>query len=75
MANDDDRYIEVKVYSGGIFPGKAKQLVAQGVDGVISGGKISDNAKKIFDDASIWYRDNVEPKDLETEPSEREKEN
>ena len=75
MTNDDDRFIEVKVYTGGIFPGKAKQLVAQGVDGVISNGKISDNAKKILDDASIWYRDDVEPKDLEPESPEREKEN
>lgn len=74
MANGDDRYIEVKVYAGGIYPGKAKQIVAQGVDGVISGGKISDNAKKIFDDAGIWHRDNVEPEDLEPEPPEVEKE-
>jgi hypothetical protein len=74
MANGSDHYIEVKVYAGGIYPGKAKQLVNQSVVGVISGGKISDNAKKIFDDASIWYRDNVEPKDLEAESPENEKE-
>lgn len=35
----DDDYIEVKVYSSGIYPGKAKKIVEQGVKGVISGGK------------------------------------
>jgi hypothetical protein len=71
---DDDKYIEVKVYAGGIYPGKAKKIVDQGVDGVISGGKISENAKKIFDEAGIWHRDNVEPGDLEPEAAEIEKE-
>jgi predicted Fe-Mo cluster-binding NifX family protein len=75
MADSDDRYIEVKVYANGIFPKKAKQLVEQGVDGVISGGKISDNSKQIFGDAGIWYRENVEPEDLEPEPPEVEGEN
>ena len=74
MTIDDDRYIEVKVYANGIYPGKAAKIVEQGVDGVISGGKISDNAKKIFDKAGIWYRENVEPKDLESESPETEKE-
>ena len=69
---DEADYIEVKVYSGGIYPGKAKQIVEQGVKGVISGGKISDNAKTIFDEAGIWYRENVEPKDLESEEHESE---
>lgn len=71
---DDDKYIEVKVYAGGIYPGKARKIVDQGVDGVISGGKISENAKKIFDEAGVWHRDNVEPKDLEPEAAEVEKE-
>lgn len=72
MTDSVDRYIEVKVYANGIFPGKARQLVAQGIDGVISAGKISDNAKQILDDAGIWYRENVEPEDLEPEPPEVE---
>jgi predicted Fe-Mo cluster-binding NifX family protein len=69
---DKDDYLEVKVYSGGIYPGKAQQIVDQGVKGVISGGKISDNAKKIFDDSGIWHRDNVEPGDLEQESPDLE---
>ncbi|MBT2772128.1 hypothetical protein J7J47_07765 [Halomonas sp. ISL-60] len=71
MPSDDD-YIEVKVYSSGIYPGKATKIVAQGVKGVISGGKISDNAKSVFDGAGVWYRENVEPTDLESEGSESE---
>lgn len=71
MSSNDD-YIEVKVYSGGIYPSKAQKIVEQGVKGVISGGKISDNAKSVFDDAGIWYRENVEPTDLESEGSEPE---
>ncbi len=71
MSNIDD-YLEVKVYSSGIYPGKAKQIVDQGVKGVISGGKISDNAKTIFDNAEVWYRENVEPTDLESEGTESE---
>lgn len=74
VGNNNDRYLEVKVYANGIYPGKAGQIVAQGVDGVISGGKISKNAKIIFDNAKIWYRENVEPKDLEPEPPVVEKE-
>jgi putative N-acetylmannosamine-6-phosphate epimerase len=62
---DNSKFIEVKVYRNGIYPSKAKQIIQQGVVGVISGGKISDNAKIVFDKAGIWYRDNVEPSDLE----------
>lgn len=71
MASDDS-YIEVKVYAGGIYPGKAKKIVEQGVDGVISGGKISESSKKIFDEAGVWHRENVEPSDLEPESTEVE---
>lgn len=66
MAKKDD-YIEVKVYTNGIYPGKAKQIVQQGVKGIISGGKISENAKTVFNDKGVWYRENVEPKDLKTD--------
>lgn len=62
---DNSKFIEVKVYRNGIYPSKAKQIIQQGVVGVISGGKISDNAKIVFDEVGIWYRDNVEPSDLE----------
>jgi putative N-acetylmannosamine-6-phosphate epimerase len=67
---DNSKFIEVKVYRNGIYPSKAKQIIKQGVVGVISGGKISDNAKIVFDKAGIWYRDNVEPSDLECEIKE-----
>lgn len=69
---DKEEYIEVKVYSSGIYPSKANKIIEQGVVGVISGGKISDNAKNLFDDAGVWYRDNVEPSDLESEGPELE---
>jgi len=73
MSEESD-YIEVKVHSKGIHKGKAEQLVNQGVSGVISGGPISKNAKKILDENNVWHRDNVEPSDLESESQETEKE-
>ena len=70
--NDNSDYIEVKVYSSGIYPSIAQKIIKQGVKGVISGGSISDNAKKLLDEAGVWYRENVEPSDLETEANEHE---
>ena len=72
MAKKND-YIEVKVYTNGIYPGKAKKIVEQGVKGVISGGSISDNAKAVFDKENVWHRENVEPKDLESTTTKTEK--
>ena len=72
MAKKDD-YIEVKVYTNGIYPGKAKQIVEQGVEGVISGGKISGNAKTVLSEKGVWYRENVDPKDLESEATRKDK--
>lgn len=70
--SEENKFIEVKVYSSGIYPGKARQIVNQGVSGVISGGKISDNARAIFDNSGVWYRDNVESSDLESDGAESE---
>lgn len=70
--SNENKFIEVKVYSSGIYPGKAREIVKQGVSGVISSGNISDNARVIFDNSGVWYRDNVEPSDLESEGSESE---
>ena len=72
MADKDD-YIEVKVYTNGIYPSKAKQIVEQGVKGVISGGKISSNAKTVLNEKGVWYRENVDPKDLEAESKKKDK--
>jgi predicted Fe-Mo cluster-binding NifX family protein len=47
-------------------------LVSQGVSGVLCGGEISDNAKKILDNAGIWYEENVEPHELERAVEEGE---
>tara|TARA_B100000767_G_C19761095_1_gene535193 strand:- start:767 stop:919 length:153 start_codon:yes stop_codon:yes gene_type:complete len=47
-------------------------LVSQGVEGVLCGGEISDNAKEILDDAGIWYEENVEPHELERAVEEGE---
>ncbi|WP_017294977.1 hypothetical protein [Geminocystis herdmanii] len=74
MSENSD-YIEVKAYSSAIPPSKAKKIAEKGVSGVISGGPISDKSKKIFNDHDIWYRENVEPSDLESESREIEKEN
>ena len=38
--------------------------MSQGVEGVLCGGEISENAKKILDDAGIWYEENVNPTNL-----------
>jgi hypothetical protein len=73
MSEESD-YIEVKVHRQGIFKDKAKKLVNQGVSGVISGGKISESAKRILDENNVWHRENVEPSDLESESKETEKE-
>lgn len=70
----NDEFIEVKVYSTPIYPSKAEQIVAQKVKGVICGGEISDSSKEIFNKNSIWYRENVEPSDLESEKPETEEE-
>jgi hypothetical protein len=72
--SEDFNYLDVKCLASGISKGKAKDLVEQGISGVISGGPISDSSKKIFDDKGIWYRENVEPSDLEFEGREFEKE-
>ncbi|MBF2057350.1 MAG: hypothetical protein IGQ45_09025 [Cyanobacterium sp. T60_A2020_053] len=74
MSENSD-YIEVKSYSSAIPPSKAKKIAKQGVSGVISGGRISDESKKIFNKHGIWHRENVEPSDLESESREIEKEN
>lgn len=71
MPKDSD-YIEVKVLTNGIYPGKAKQIIKQGVKAVLSGGPVSDSAKKIFKDKKIWFRENVEPGDLDYEAKEHE---
>jgi len=73
MSDDDDyEYIEVKVYQGGFYAGNARLLVEQGVIGVLCGGRISKNAKKILDEAGVWYRENVEPEELESDETEHE---
>lgn len=71
-SDDDNDYIEVKCWSSKIHPGDARDLVSQGVEGVLCGGEISDNAKKILDDAGIWYEENVEPHELERAVEEGE---
>jgi hypothetical protein len=73
MSDDDGYdYIEVKVYQGGFYAGSARRLVEQGVIGVLCGGRISGPAKKILDEAGIWYRENVEPEELESGEREYE---
>ena len=73
-SDDDDAYIEVKCWSNKIYPSDAHDLVSQGVEGVLCGGEISENAKKILDDAEIWYEENVEPHELERAVEEGEAE-
>lgn len=73
MSDDDDYdYIEVKVHQGGFYAGRARDIVEQGVIGVLCGGRISENAKKILDEAGVWYRENVEPEELESGETEYE---
>ncbi len=73
MSDDDDYdYIEVKVYRNGFQIGTARRIVEQGVIGVLCGGKISKNAKKILDEAGVWYREYVEPEELESGETEYE---
>ena len=71
---DDFDSIEVKCWSGKLYPGDAKSIVSQGVSGLLCGGEISKNAKKILDNAGIWYEENVEPHELERKIEEGEAE-
>lgn len=73
--SENSAYIEVKAYSSAIDSSKAKKIVSKGIAGIISGGRINDNAKQVFKDNGVWYRENVEPSDLESESREIEKEN
>jgi predicted Fe-Mo cluster-binding NifX family protein len=70
--DDDDKFIEVKVWSSGIYASKARQIVKQGVSAVIAAGAIAPDAKEIFRQAGVRYWENVEPSDLESESGEVE---
>ncbi len=74
MSEESD-YIEVKVHSKGMYKSTAEKIVKQGASGAISGSQISPSAKKVLEDNGVWYRENVEPSDLESESREIEKEN
>ena len=45
-----------------------------GVVGILAGGSITNNAKKILDRADIWYLEDVEPEELERAVEEGEAE-
>ncbi|MFB2833916.1 hypothetical protein [Floridanema evergladense] len=64
-------YIEIKTKKN-IYPGEAKKLIAKGsVIGVLTTGKISPDAKKLFDEANIAWAENIPEKEfMESEAQE-----
>ena len=71
---DDSDYIEIKCWSNSIDAGDARDFVEMGVVGILAGGSITNNAKKILDEADIWYLEDVEPEELERAVEEGEAE-
>lgn len=66
----DDEFIEVKVHRDGVGTTTARKAVNQKVKVVISGHAITPGAKKIFEDNSIIFFENVDAEDLDYDPEE-----
>jgi len=71
--NDSD-YVEVKAWADSVDAGDARDFVDQGVIGLMCTGEITSNAKKILDNAGIWYVESLEPHELERAIEEGEAE-
>jgi RecB family endonuclease NucS len=64
-------HIEIKARKN-IYPGDARKIIKKGtVIGLLTTGKISDNAKKLLDDAGITWAENIPEKEfMESEAQE-----
>lgn len=67
MSDDHDDFIEVKVHREGVGTPTARKIVKQKVKMVVSGHEIQPGAKKIFEENSIIYFENVDAADLDTD--------
>ncbi len=67
-------YIEVKARTTTLYPGDVQKIISKGcVSGVLTTGKISNNAKKLLDEADIaWAEYVTERQFLESEAEELE---
>jgi len=68
------KYIEIKAWKTTLYPGDVKAIISKGcVSGVLTTGRISDNAKKLLDQAGIAWAENIEERQfLESEAEELE---
>jgi hypothetical protein len=65
--SEDSDYIEVKCHTGKLDSGDAKDFIERGYVGILAGGLITGPAKKLLDDAGIWYQEEVDPYEMEQE--------
>lgn len=64
MLVDENKYIEVKVWSAKFTAYDAKKLVLQGISTLLCHGNLTKGAKKILDEAGIQYRENISSDEL-----------
>jgi len=57
--SDEDKYIEVKVWSAKLTAYDAKKIIKQAVSILLCHGGITKGAKKLLNDAGIQYRENI----------------
>lgn len=57
--SDEDKYIEVKVWTAKLTAYDAKKIITQGVSTLLCHGGITNGAKKLFNEAGIQYRENI----------------
>ena len=68
------KYIEIKARKTTLYPGDVKAIISKGcVSGILTTGKISNNAKKLLDQACIACAENIKERQfLESEAEEFE---
>ncbi|MEA5617579.1 hypothetical protein VB711_06965 [Cronbergia sp. UHCC 0137] len=68
------KYIEIKARKTTLYPADIEKIISKGcVSGILTTGKISNNAKKLLDQAGIAWAENIEERQfLESEAEELE---
>jgi hypothetical protein len=68
------KYIEIKARKTTLYPGDVQKIIDKGcVSGVLTTGKISENAKILLDQAGIAWAENIDERQfLESEAEELE---
>ena len=57
--SDEDKYIEVKVWTAKLTAYDAKKIIKQSVSTLLCHGCITNGAKKLLNEAGIQYRENI----------------